>query len=156
MTARTHLMSLTVKDIRPIAAALGITGLSRMRKDDLVSAIIAAEDAVAPVTAVHGPTRFDFEMSQDWDAAQARRAKAPVGERPRFDITPPKRPSHPSRDFDFTGLTDLELRRDCDALTARRNKARGAGWKTHYGRALRWLIDEAQYRAIFYSTGVAR
>lgn len=44
---RTELDSLTAKALRPIAADLGITGVSRMRKDEIISAIIAAEDTDA-------------------------------------------------------------------------------------------------------------
>ncbi len=44
---RTELEALTAKALRPIAADLGITGASRMTKDTLISAIIAAEDTEA-------------------------------------------------------------------------------------------------------------
>lgn len=44
---REDLNAMTAKALRPIAADLGITGASRMRKDDLISAIIAAEDTAA-------------------------------------------------------------------------------------------------------------
>jgi hypothetical protein len=39
---RTELGGLTAKALRPIAADLGITGASRLRKDDLISAILLA------------------------------------------------------------------------------------------------------------------
>jgi hypothetical protein len=44
---RTELDALTAKALRPIAADLRIVGASRMRKDEIISAIIAAEDTDA-------------------------------------------------------------------------------------------------------------
>jgi hypothetical protein len=46
--ARTaELTAMTAKALRPIAADLGITGSSRMKKDEIVAAIVAAEEANA-------------------------------------------------------------------------------------------------------------
>ena len=44
---RTKLETLTVKALRSIAAELSITGTSRMRKDEIISTIIATEDMLA-------------------------------------------------------------------------------------------------------------
>lgn len=51
ITAReAELMKLTAKALRPIAADLGVTGASRMKKADIVAAIVKREADQAPLT----------------------------------------------------------------------------------------------------------
>lgn len=74
-----------------------------------------------------------------------------IGTRPDFTRIPAKRTPNWASDFDFTAHTDAELRRDFEALTVRRNKARKAGMKVYLGNALKMIIDESHYRASVYA-----
>jgi hypothetical protein len=79
-----------------------------------------------------------------------------IDTRPDFTRKPLPRTRNILADFDFTSLTDAELRRDIDALIARRDKKRqSAGFRAYFGKAVTQAVNEAHYRALVY-VGLAR